>query len=161
LVCNDSTLGSLVDFDAVDVDDAVTLGRGGAAAVFCLPSCTEDDTELEMLGLRTGARRVEVGATDCRFATIEALGVGFGATTLEGRAFGTGAVALGLVGAAAAVGFVEGLGVGCETMRTMFASLMKSPWPAGQVKYRIPRTDPSFFPVGVGSSSPSQSPSAT
>jgi hypothetical protein len=147
--------------------EAVVCGRGGAGAV-------EDDDEPTMLALRTGARRLfceGVCATDGRRDVTG----GLGATTLVGRAatlegrtgLGVGGAALGLGGAfegdAAEVdaGLGAIFGAGCEMIRIMLLSRTNSPKPGEQLKYRSPRTDPSFLPSGVGSSIPSQRPSAT
>jgi hypothetical protein len=69
------------------------------------------------------------------------------ATTLEGRDF----VVL-VVAAGAEVFAALGRVAGCERTRVVLFSLRNSPCPGGHVKYRSPRTDPSFLPVGVGMS---------
>jgi hypothetical protein len=126
---------------------------------------------LATLGLRAGARsgvRGAAGATDCRFVWLAALEVaggevtlagrvdvdvdaGRGAATLEGRDLGAGAFGFG----------AAAFGAGCEMIWRMSVSFTKSPCWGGQSKYRSPRTEPSFFPVGSCKSMPSQAPSAT
>jgi hypothetical protein len=146
--------------------EAVVCGLGGGAAA-------DDVDEPALLALRTGARRgvgADAGAFEGRLAVTGALGaltlVGR-AVTLEGRVdLGAAAGALGLEGAFEGDAEVDAglgaiLGAGCEIIRMILLSRTKSPNPGEHVKYRSPRTDPSFLPSGVGSSIPSQRPSAT
>ena len=67
--------------------------------------------------------------------------------TLEGHDFVVFVVAAG----AAAFAALDRV-AGCERTRVILFSLIDSSCPRGQVKYRSPRTDPSFLPVGVGMS---------
>jgi hypothetical protein len=140
--------------------EAVVCGLGGAGAV-------DDDDEPTMLALRTGARRLFCEA-DCATGALGPTTLVGRAATLEGRTgLGVGGAALGRGGAfegdAAEVdaGLGAIFGAGCEMIRIMLLSRTNSPKPGGQLKYRSPRTDPSFLPSGVGSSIPSQRPSAT
>jgi hypothetical protein len=154
VVCRASVAGSLL---------GLAVGAGVVFEVLDLASDVE--AEVAVLSLRTGARDVVVvaGTTDCRFVEGVARGADLGATTLDGRLVGFAAITLegrALGVAVGAFGLVAA-GAGCATMRMIFDSRMNSPWPGGHVKYRSPRTEPSFFPAAVGSSIPSQSPSAT
>jgi hypothetical protein len=117
------------------------------------------------IGPREGGCDDEGPATDCRLLNVVVLAVaGFGATTLEGRALGVvgGALALDVacgvdvtrdVDAACGVG-VAGVGSASEMIVFILVGRMKRPWPGAQVKYRSPRTEPSFLPVGVESAKP-------
>lgn len=124
---------------------------------------------LATLALRAGARsgvRGATGATDWRLIWLDALEVaggemtlagrvdvdaGLGATTLEGRDLGAGALGFG----------AATFGAGCEMIRRMSVSFTKSPCRGGQSKYCWSWMEPSFFPVGSCKSMPSQAPSAT
>jgi hypothetical protein len=133
-------------------------------------NCVREDSAAELLdmlatlafriGPREGGCEDEGAATDCRLLNVVVLAVaGLGATTLEGRALGVVGGALALE-AARGVG-VGGVGTASEIIVAMLVSRMKRPWPGGQVKYRSPRTEPSFLPVGVESSIPTKMPSDT
>lgn len=149
-------------------DDSVRVGS--AREDSGLENCAREDSAAELLDVlatlafRTGPREggcdAEGAATDCRLLSVVVLAVvGFGATTLEGRALGVVVGALALE-TARGVG-VGGVGVASEIIVAMLVSRMKRPWPGAHVKYRSPRTEPSFLPSGVGSSIPIKVPSDT
>jgi hypothetical protein len=86
------------------------------------------------MGPREGVCEEEGAATDCRLLSVVVLAaaVGFGATTLEGRA-------LGVVGDAFDFDTARGVGVGgvgaaSEMILAMLVSRMKRPWPGAHVK---------------------------
>lgn len=58
--------------------------------------------------------------------------------------------------AAAGLGFGLGAGAGSSTLETRWRNI---PWSGSQSKYRLPWTEPSFFPEASSSSTPIQSPS--
>ncbi len=93
---------------------------------------------------------------------VGVFGVAFGVNTLEGRGRGVVVAGLGRAAAAACAGAGRrGGGAGCETIRVILDSLMKRPCNGGQLKYRSPRTEPSFLPEAVESSIPTKVPSET
>lgn len=57
-------------------------------------------------------------------------------------------------------GLVGALGFGSSMMRATPIGRKNIPWPGFDSKYRVPCTEPSFFPDGSSNSTPTQRPSA-